>query len=114
MRRAGRLVDAHTGALGDTTFGEEGSAGMNVPASQFLRPYAGPLAPLHPLHRSTVMRGMTQAARRNRGYHLWWHPHNFGRSLKENLDGLSQIIGHFTRLREAYGMGSCSMSENTR
>ena len=52
---------------------------------------------------------MTTAARDSKGYHLWWHPHNFGQNLEANLDGLSQIIRHFATLRDHFGMQSTAM-----
>ena len=111
LRRGARLLDAHTGLLGDTTFQEAGEPSNNVPASQFLRPLAGRLSFLHPMHRRAIMRRMTFAARRGRGFHLWWHPHNFGSNVEANIQGLSQILTHFSRLRNEYGMRSCSMAE---
>lgn len=111
MRRAGRLLDAHTGILGDTSFSNDASLPSNVPASQFLRPCAGKLAAFHPLHRSSLKRGMSRAAQTGRGYHLWWHPHNFGRGLEANLGGLEEILCHYRRLSDNFGMASCTMAE---
>ncbi|MCB0134483.1 MAG: polysaccharide deacetylase family protein [Caldilineaceae bacterium] len=113
LRRAGRLIDAHTGLLGSTTFGAENLKTSNVPASQFLRPTTGTLKPLHPLHRNVIKRGMSFAARQGRGYHLWWHPHNFGRDMEDNLSVLHDILVHFMRLQDSDGMQSASMAEAT-
>jgi len=110
-KRALRLIDAYSGALGSQTFLPRRDGLIDVPASRFLRPGAGKLAALHPLHLSTIKRGMTQAAKAGRGYHLWWHPHNFGRELEANLNGLRQIIDHFTMLHENHGMRSVAMGE---
>ena len=109
MRRALRLLDAYSGALGSQAFETGRGQPKDVPASRFLRPCAGRLAPLHPLHIATIKRGMTAAARDGKGYHLWWHPHNFGQNLEANLDGLSQIIAHFVTLRDTFGMNSTTM-----
>lgn len=114
MRRAGRLLDAHTGLLGDTSFALYDTEGGDVPASQFFRPRNGKLAMFHPLHRHAIRRGMTHAARTGRGYHLWWHPHNFGRDMQANLDALENIIGHYSSLRDNFGMVSCTMAEATK
>lgn len=110
-RRAGRLIDAHTGLFGDTSFGDDVSALANVPASHFLRPVAGRLKAFHPLHRRSIQRDMSRAARAGRGYHLWWHPHNFGRDMEANLGGLEDTLTHYLYLRDEYGMRSCSMAE---
>ena len=82
-----------------------------TPASRFLRPCAGRLAAFHPFHIATIKRGMTTAARDGKGYHLWWHPHNFGQNLEANLEGLSQIIRHFMEVRDRYGMSSLAMKD---
>lgn len=111
-RRALRLLDAYSGALGAQLCEPVPRNGLvDVPASRFLRPCAGRLAPLHPLHIGTIKRGMTAAAELGKGYHLWWHPHNFGRELEANLQGLAQILGHFRALRDRFGMQSCAMAD---
>jgi peptidoglycan/xylan/chitin deacetylase (PgdA/CDA1 family) len=110
-RRALRLLDAYSGALGSQVFEAVSDQPTNVPASRFLRPCAGRLSSLHPLHIATIKRGMTAAARDGKGYHLWWHPHNFGQNLEANVDGLSQIIAHFAKLRDRFDMQSLAMGE---
>lgn len=111
-RRALRLVDAYTGLLGAQDFSARNHAGLvDVPASRFLRPCAGKLAPLHPLHLATIKRGMTTAAKEGKGYHLWWHPHNFGREMEANLRGLSEILNHYRQLRDRFGMVSSAMED---
>ena len=54
---------------------------------------------------------MRVAARRGRLFHLWWHPHDFGLHLRENLAVLRRLLDTFTRLRSVYGMESRSMAE---
>jgi len=54
---------------------------------------------------------MTRAARDGRTYHLWWHPHNFGRNIDANMARLDRIIAHFRSLRDKYGMESATMSD---
>lgn len=108
-RRLVRLVDAHTGVLGPHCY-EPG--GENVPASHFLRPCAGRLAAFHSHHLKVVERAMTRAARTGAGFHLWWHPHNFGVDTAANLAGLDRIISHFSSLRDEYGMVSRAMAES--
>lgn len=111
MRRAVRLLDAYSGVLGSQAFEAISGQPTDVPASRFLRPCAGRLAAFHPVHIATIKRGMTAAARDGKGYHLWWHPHNFGQNLEANLDGLSQIIKHFATLRDRFDMKSLTMGE---
>ena len=111
MRRALRLVDAYTGVLGPQTFSRYSDVLENVPASRFLRPCAGRLAAFHPRHIATIQRSMTVAAQTGMGYHLWWHPHNFGRDLDANMHGLRQIIRHFAQLRTTCDMSSLTMAD---
>ena len=56
---------------------------------------------------------MKEASKRNAIYHLWWHPHNFGNNLNDNLNGLKKIVKHFTNLKDLYGMKSKSMGSLT-
>lgn len=111
VRRAVRLLDAYSGALGPHAFEFASGQPSDVPASRFLRPCTGRLTMLHPLHIATIKRGMTAAAREGKGYHLWWHPHNFGQNLEANLAGLDQIIAHFIELRDRFGMQSLAMAD---
>jgi hypothetical protein len=83
-----------------------------VPASHFLRPCAGRLALFHPRHLSVIKRAMTRAARSDAGFHLWWHPHNFGVDTAANLAGLDRLLAHFARLRDTLGMVSRSMADS--
>lgn len=110
-RRALRLIDAYSGVLGSQTFVPGRDGLVDVPASRFLRPCAGKLAAFHPMHLGAIRRGMTEAAQAGRGYHLWWHPHNFGRNLEANLNWLRLIIDHFERLRDRHGMRSMAMGD---
>jgi peptidoglycan/xylan/chitin deacetylase (PgdA/CDA1 family) len=110
-RRALRLVDAYSGILGTQTFAPKNSQPKDVPASRFLRPCAGRLAAFQPSHIATIKRGMTAAAKNDTGYHLWWHPHNFGCNLEDNMAGLADVIAHFSSLRDGLGMRSMAMGD---
>lgn len=54
---------------------------------------------------------MTYAAKNNRNYHLWWHPHNFGYSTNENLEMLEELLQHFQKLNKDFGFLSKTMLE---
>ena len=54
---------------------------------------------------------MTEAANNKKVYHLWWHPHNFGYSLEENLFFLEIILKHYKKLNEIKNYCSSSMIE---
>lgn len=111
-RRAIRLADAHFGFFGAKTFRRTDSSGgmLNIPASQFLRPKIGLLGKIHACHVKTIKRALTKAAQTNRGFHLWWHPHNFGLETSDNISVLSGILDHYQNLARDYGMASHAMS----
>lgn len=112
LRRGVRLADAYTGLLGHQTYIPSTGLPGNVPASQFLRPCSGRLAVIHPAHIHTVKAGITRAAKSGAGYHLWWHPHNFGINTEDNIAALGKVINHFGRMRDEYGMVSRSMADS--
>ncbi len=83
---------------------------INIPASRFLRPVTGnPFLNIIQLQR--VKAGMQEAASVNGIFHLWWHPHNFGINLKQNLVILEEILQYYSMLRDEYGMRSLTMAE---
>jgi peptidoglycan/xylan/chitin deacetylase (PgdA/CDA1 family) len=83
----------------------------NIKASAFLRPYSKKLAYLEHLKIRRIKKSMTHAAQHNLLFHLWWHPHNFGKNLKENLQNLEQILLHYQTLNQKYGFHSLTMQE---
>ncbi len=114
--RAARLLDSYCNLLSHncyTPMPSKGDLPMNLPASRFLRPYTPRVAMVHSLQERRVLDGLTYAARHGLAYHLWWHPHNFGAYLDENLGMLRRILDHFHNLRERYGMQSKNMAEST-
>lgn len=84
---------------------------VNLPSSRFLRPYNPKLKMLEKLRLKRINNSITKAAKQNKMYHLWWHPHNFGTNLEENLQFLSKILTHFSRMKRNYGMKSYNMAE---
>jgi peptidoglycan/xylan/chitin deacetylase (PgdA/CDA1 family) len=114
LRRALRLLDSYLNLSGHHTYAltdcQDGAV-CNFPASRFLRPYSPRLAALDGLRLQRITRAMTYAARHQQIFHLWWHPHNFGRYLTENMAMLEKIISHFHVLEQQYGMRSLNMGE---
>lgn len=114
-RRAARLVDAYLPLTRVATYAPAGVARpVDVSASRFLRPYDPRFGRLEPLKLRRVISAMTRAAQTGNGFHLWWHPHNFGRHLDENLQGLEQVLRHYRTLADRYGMRSVTMAEAAR
>ena len=54
---------------------------------------------------------METAARTNRTFHLWWHPHNFGAAPAQNLEVLRIILRAYQELNDQFGMESQTMAE---
>lgn len=108
--RAVRLADAWLPLRRATVQRERRCNGLvNVPASMFLRPWSRRLSRLEPVRLRRLRGAMTDAARADGLFHLWWHPHNFGVNLAENLNVLEEVLRHYTRLHDDYGMRSMTM-----
>jgi hypothetical protein len=112
LPRAHRLLDAYVNISGHNTYTPENTNGiMNLPASRFLRPYNPRLAMLDGLKFQRITSGIRHAAQHAKIYHIWWHPHNFGAYLNENLKFLRRIFDFVSQMRNQYGMKSLNMGE---
>lgn len=114
LRRAVRFADAYVRLSSHNAHSPREIAGgfpFNIPASRFLRPYSERLRLLEPLRLRRILGDLTYAAKTGQVYHLWWHPHNFGVNLGENIAFLRRILAHCAHLREAHGMESLNMGE---
>lgn len=114
FRRAIRLTDAYVNLSGHHCSQPGFIPGIglcNIPASRFLRPYSKRAAFLDGLRLNRITKSMTHAARHGLTYHLWWHPHNFGVNLEENLAFLEKIILHYQELSRKYAFRSVSMQQ---
>jgi len=80
-------------------------------ASMMLRPYFAKLAYLEPLKINRIKKAMKHAAVHGQNFHLWWHPHNFGKNQEKNLKNLEELLLCFQELQEAYNMLSLTMDE---
>ena len=112
--RALRLIDHYLPLSGSRAYSISRSTGespVDVKASRFLRHYSPRLRYLDPVRLTRIKRDMDRAAKENKIFHLWWHPHNFGVYLDENLNFLRAILQHFALLHQTRGMQSLSMAE---
>lgn len=82
---------------------------VHLRASRFFRPYAKRENIIQKYKLNRIKREMTYAAKHNRNYHLWWHPHNFGNDIDNNKIQLLEIINHFNYLKDKYGFMSANM-----
>ncbi len=111
--RAPRLLDGYISLSGPKFIRWEEiaqSGGIHdVRASMFLRPYSPQRKSLEPVRLRRIAGGI-RAAAKNRGiFHLWWHPHNFGKNIPENLEFLRSVLKVFAEQRQVHGMQSLSM-----
>src|SRR5205823_6410607 len=112
VRRLGRFLDAYINLTGHHTFSPDGAhPPLDLRASRFLRPYSRRLRFLERLRVQRIKAGLRHAAERGEVFHLWWHPHNFGRDLEQNIAVLTEIAECFSRLRVSHGMRSLNMGE---
>ena len=110
--RGGRLVDAYINIAGNNCSSpkEDIEGLINIPSSRFLRPYSNNKY-LEMLRLRRIKSSMLNAAKTGKGFHLWWHPHNFGSNLYKNMAFLASILNYYRVLNVEYGMDSLNMSE---
>ena len=82
-----------------------------LPASRFLRPFSKKEKVVQSMKVRRIKNEMTYAAKNDKCYHLWWHPHNFGYFTNENLEMLEEILKHYQELKSKYGFASKNMLE---
>ncbi len=114
LKRILRLTDCYVPIFGDHTYPidqVEIEPIINLPSSRFLRPYHASLKSLEPLRLRRIKNSITNAAKKGEVFHLWWHPHNFGKDIDSNLLFLTEILIHVAAMREQYGLTSLTMSE---
>ncbi|NVO32115.1 polysaccharide deacetylase family protein [Hymenobacter lapidiphilus] len=113
-KRGVRLLDAYLDLSGPNCHTLADIAQQfpyNIPASRFLRPWSGKLRTLEKLRLRRILRGMEYAARHGQVFHLWWHPHNFGANLTENMTVLRRIAEHYRYLNTRFGLQSQTMAD---
>lgn len=86
---------------------------QNICASRILKPYNEKLSFLEPLKVRRIKKQMLYAAKKDKLFHIWWHPHNFGANTEKNLATLEEILKYYKKLEEEYGMQSKNMNELT-
>lgn len=108
-----RLLDTYLPVSGYNTHRIEKTAGqpVNIPASHFLKPYNKSFPWLENLKLSRIKKEMTWAAQKGELFHLWWHPHNFGTNITENIANLRSLLVHYQELKEKYGFRNLTMKE---
>lgn len=113
-KRLLRLLDHYENIFGHHTYpikNVDCNPIVNLPSSRFLRPYHKRYKVMEPLRLRRIKNSMKHAAENREVYHLWWHPHNFGKNTDENIMFLTEILKWMDKLRNDYGFKSLSMRE---
>ena len=116
VKRAVRLFDHYVNLTGHHTYKletVEKEPIINLSSSRFLRPYCKKLKMLEPFRLRRIKNSLTYAAEKGEVYHLWWHPHNFGKNIDENIQFLRDILEHVELLKNRYSFRSLNMKEAT-
>jgi hypothetical protein len=77
----------------------------------FLRPYSPQAKSFEPIRLRRIAGGIRAAAKNLGIFHLWWHPHNFGTHIEENLKFLREVLEVYAECNKTHGMRSLSMAE---
>lgn len=86
---------------------------INIPGTRFYRAYSHKLRIFEPLKMMRIKMQMKACAKKGYIFHLWWHPHNFGKNKEKNISNLSEVLKYYKKLEKKYGMKSFNMSEIT-
>lgn len=110
-----RLLDAHLPLISSLSYPRNSSpvssSSINVPASRFFRPYSRRLGLINELHIRRIINEMTSAAKAGEVYHLWWHPHNFGRNTDQQMARLEKILQSYQILSDSYCFKSKTITD---
>ncbi|MFC5458358.1 polysaccharide deacetylase family protein [Massilia niabensis] len=110
--RVARFADACISLSGQRSVRAQHSCGLvNVPASLFMYPWSPRQRALSTMRLHRLKQGITRAAQTGSIFHLWWHPHNFGVNIEQNLAMLEQVLRHYRIVADIYGMQSQCMGE---
>jgi len=114
LHRGMRLADSYLELSGNgcvTPCLEEEYPIVRVSQSRFLRPWSSALREFEAMRLRRICTSMDVAAKGNKTFHLWWHPHNFGVHLDENMGVLTRIAEHYAKIRRETGWSSLTMAE---
>lgn len=84
---------------------------LQLPASRFFRPWRSKYKFANKLRLRHMCNELKQAAVHDECYHLWFHPENFGDHPEENMANLQQLLEHYEKCSNRYGMTSWNMAE---
>lgn len=112
LKRGLRLLDMYINLFGFQSYPlpeKREALPINIPGSRQLKPVSLKKEWLEKKRLQRILKSMTYAAINKEVYHLWWHPHNFGVHLNQNIDFLKEILSHYEWLKHMYQFESISM-----
>ena len=113
VKKAARRLDHYLPLSGQNGVTPENDAlgVVNVRSSRFLLPVPARSRVFARLCQRRTEACMTHAASTGQIFHLWWHPHNFGSHVDDNLAVLRTTMERYRALSEEQGMVSRTMGE---
>lgn len=114
LRRPFRLLDSYWNFSGHNCYSLQeikSTYPLNIPSSRFLRPASKKFNGLEKLRLKRIKESMSFAAKKGMVYHLWWHPHNFGTNISNNISFLEKILAHYKKLNREWNFESVSMGQ---
>lgn len=112
LKRIAHLWDVIAARTPPVVMPEQGDAGLwNVPGSMIYFPMHG-VRRYIPVERRVrrAVKGLEEAARRRRVFHLWFHPTNLADEMEEMFEGLRAICSRAAELRRAGRLDFLPMS----
>jgi peptidoglycan/xylan/chitin deacetylase (PgdA/CDA1 family) len=114
-QRAARLADTYLPIPPNKTFvwnkAHHAELPVQLPASRIFKPWTPGAGALNKIKLKRILQEMTLAARSQRAYHIWWHPHNFGHHPQPCIRELEIVLRHFQFLKNKYGFTSKAMGQ---
>lgn len=117
VKRLARLADCYVNLTGHNTYKLKKVAKepiVNLPSSRFLRPYHSKVKKFESLRLRRIKNSIKHAAQNGEVYHLWWHPHNFGKDIEENMQFLTRVLELVAELHTTHNFKSLTMGEATK
>ena len=114
IKRAFILSDTYINLSGNNSysfFGIKKEQPYNIPASFFMRLLFDKIKMLENMRKKRIINSIEYAAKHNKIFHLWWHPHNLGTNLTEKLNYLEDILVFYKKMNKLYGMRSLNMRD---
>lgn len=111
LQKIARLIDSYIMPFPNNRYSKDACKNIkpfNIPQSRFLRPYSRHNI-LNKMQLIIIYYEMMMAAKENKLYHLWWHPHNIGQHTNENIHIIKSILNYYNYFSKKYGMKSFNM-----